>query len=130
MQIGQRWVREDAAGLQWEGLQKLAPRRTVPVWQRSTFLSGFHPWKFSCGDVVLCKNVSLDTGDQSDEEAKGPEVEALCLTCSLEKTCWTSARVSVRVYKLRKCFLRNTAKGCAFCSFLWCDPLEPLWPAF
>lgn len=44
--------------------------------QRSSLLSDSIHGNFSCGDAVLCENASLDTGHQSAEKAKGPEVDS------------------------------------------------------
>ena len=53
--------RGPAAGL----LEKLAPSRRVPAWQRSSLLSGSVLGTFFCGRTVLCGNASRDAEDPS-----------------------------------------------------------------
>lgn len=93
-------------GLQWEGLVKLACKRESLCGRDMLSSQSSICGKFSYGDVVLCENFSLDTGVQSDEEAKGPEVySTLSKFFSGENMLNKCLCVKVRAYMQSESFL-------------------------
>ena len=111
----------------WPGGEKLL------CGQEELSSQGSVPGTFFCGDAALCENVSLDTGDQSNEEAKGPGVDSTPFKLfSGENT--LNGRLWVRVgacMSSKGSSLRNTAKCRAFCGSLpsASSSRATLWPA-